>query len=60
MSNEEYIDELLMEAEDLKLREYVIELSLTLRDLNPKMDRAESIKLALENAKLHAGVKTKK
>jgi len=56
MTNEDYIDELLIEAEALRLREYVIEMSLILREKNPRMDRCESIRLALENAKLHAGI----
>lgn len=59
MTNEEYIDELLHEAEELKLREYVLNMSRTLQDLNQKMDRPEAIRLALENAKLHSGLKTK-
>lgn len=58
MTNEEYIDELLHEAEQLKVREYVLELSKTLQDTNPKMERSDSIRLALNNAKLHSGLKT--
>ena len=59
MTNEEYIEELLHEAEELKLREYVLDLSRTLQDLNRKMERPEAIRLALETAKLHSGIKTK-
>lgn len=58
MTNEEYIDELLHEAEQLKVREYVLEMSRTLQDANPKMERCDSILLALNNAKLHSGLKT--
>lgn len=56
MTNEELIDEMLYEAEELRLREYVLDSSKKLLDTNPKMDRYEAIKLALENAKLHAGL----
>ena len=57
MSNEELIDEMLYEAEELKVREEVLDLSKRLLDLNPRMDRFEAIKFALDNAKLHAGIK---
>lgn len=57
MTNEEYIDELLHEAEDLKLREHVLNACKNLLEINPKMERCEAIRLALENAKLHAGIK---
>lgn len=57
MTNEEIIDEMLHEAEQMKIREYVLELSLRIQESNPKMDRYESIRLAMENAKLHAGIK---
>jgi len=60
MSNEELIDEILYEAEELKLREYVIEAGAILLDKNPKMDRYEAYTLALKNAKLHSGLSDKK
>jgi hypothetical protein len=60
MTNEDYIDELLYEAEQLKLREYVLNSCKNLMDRNPKMERAEAIKLSLDNAKLHSGFFTKK
>ena len=59
MTNEEIIDELLYEAEEMRLREYVLDMSVKLQELNPKMDRYESIKLALDNAKLHSGIPNK-
>ena len=58
MTNEEYIDELLYEAENLKLREYVLEASKNLIDMNPRMEKSEAVRLSLENAKLHAGLKS--
>ena len=58
MTNEEYIDELLYEAESLKLREYVLEASKNLIDMNPRMEKSEDDRLSLENAKLHAGLKS--
>lgn len=60
MSNEEIIDEILHEAEELKLREYVIDMSKVLLDRNERMDRVEAMRLALNNAKLHSGIRTKK
>ena len=60
MSNEELIQEILHEAEELKLREYVINSGLNLMEKNPKMDRYEAYKLAFENAKLHSGLNYKK
>jgi hypothetical protein len=59
MTNEEIIDEMLYEAEELRIREYVLDMSLKLQELNPQMDRFDSIKLAMENAKLHSGIKSK-
>jgi len=56
MTNEEIIDELLYEAEELKLREYVLETSSKIMDSNPQMDRYEAMRLAFENAKLHSGL----
>ncbi len=60
MTNEDYIHELLYEAEQLKLREYVLDSCKNLMDRNPKMERVEAIKLSLDNAKLHSGFFKKK
>ncbi len=57
MTNEELVTELLYEAEELKLRDYVITLGSSILEKNPKMDRYEAYKLALDNAKLHSGLK---
>jgi hypothetical protein len=60
MTNEEIIEEMLHEAEILKLREHVLDLTKKILDLNPKMERSEAIKLSLNNAKLHSGIKSTK
>lgn len=59
MTNEEIIEEMLYEAAELKIREYVLDMSVKLQELNPQMDRFDSIKLAMENAKLHSGIQSK-
>lgn len=51
MTNEEIIDELLHEAEELKLREHVLTLAKVLQDGNPKMERVEAIEHALKHLK---------
>jgi len=56
MTNEEIVEELLFEAEMLKLREEVLSTTARLLQLNPRMERFEAVKLALDNAKLHAGI----
>ena len=53
MSNEEIIDELLHEAEDLKIREDVLTLAKVLQDSNPRMDKVEAIEHALNHLKNH-------
>lgn len=53
MSNEEIINELLYEAEELKIREDVLTLSKVLQDGNPKMERVEAIEHALKHLKNH-------
>ncbi len=58
MTNEEILDELLYEAEKYKVREEVIESAKVLLDSNPKMERVEAVKLALDNIKLHSGIRT--
>lgn len=57
MTNEELVEELLFEAESLRIREEVLTTTARLLQLNPRMEKVEAIKLALDNAKLHAGVK---
>ena len=56
MTNEEIIDEMLHEASDLKIREHVLDSMTNLLEMNPKMERIDAVKLALDNAKLHAGL----
>lgn len=56
MTNEDIIEELLFEAESLRIREEVLNTMGRLLELNPKMERFEAVKLALANAKLHAGL----
>ena len=53
MSNEEIVDELLHEAEGLKIRSEVIDLSKILMEKNPDMDRTEAIQKALNHLKLY-------
>jgi len=55
MTTEELIDELLHEAEELKLREHVLDSCRKIMDLNPKMEKYDALKLSFDNAKLHAG-----
>jgi hypothetical protein len=56
MTNEEIIDELLHEAAKFRVREEVLESARVLLDKNPKMERVEAVKLALDNIKLHSGL----
>ena len=56
MTNEEIIEEILFEAEQYRLREYVLELTKTLMEKNPRMDRADAIRMSYDHAKLHSGV----
>lgn len=56
MTNEEIIEELLFEAEKLRLREEVLETTARILQLNPRMERIDAVKLSLDNAKLHAGL----
>ena len=53
MTTEEIIDELLHEAEELKIREEVINLSRTLMESNSRMTRDVAIELALKHLKSH-------
>lgn len=56
MTNEEIIDELLHEASKFRVREEVLESARVLLDKNPKMERVDAVKLALDNIKLHSGL----
>lgn len=56
MTNEEIIEEVLLEAENLRIREEVLTTMARLLELNPKMERFDAVKLAMANAKLHAGI----
>lgn len=60
MTNEEIVEEFLFEAEKLRIREEVLTTMARLLERNPKMERVDAVKLALDNAKLHAGVSTPK
>jgi hypothetical protein len=46
MTNEEHIEEILMEASAFNLRTATLELSTQLRETNPHLDRMTSIELA--------------
>ena len=56
MNNEELIEELLLEAETLRIREEVLNSMSKLLELNPKMERYEAARLSLDNVKLHSGL----
>jgi len=60
MKNEEIVENLLQEAERLKLKDHVLHSVEKLMELNPLMNRLDAIQLALNNAKLHAGLKSYK
>lgn len=47
MTNEEHIEELLMESEFYGIRKEVLELSHKIKEENPMMDRCTSIERAL-------------
>lgn len=51
MTNEEIIDEILHEASELNLMYEVIELSKTLLQSNPKMERVNAFELAFNHLK---------
>lgn len=53
MNKEEKIKELLNEADDLKIKEDVLNLALLLQNINPKMEKTEAIQLALKHLKNH-------
>jgi hypothetical protein len=54
MSNEEIIQEILLEAEELRIRHHVLDLSQKLRETNPRMSMLESMELALNHFKNHS------
>lgn len=60
MSYEKNIEDLLFEAETLKIREEVIDSMSKLLSLNPKMEKYEALKLSLDNVKLHSGLNFKR
>jgi hypothetical protein len=60
MKNEELVENLLKEAEKLKLKDHVLHSVERLLELNPLMNRLDAVKLSLNNAKLHAGIKQNK
>ena len=51
MTNEEIVEEILRKAENLKIKEEVLELSRKLREAGPKMSLLESIELAFNHLK---------
>ena len=51
MTNEEIIEELLIEASNLGIRSNVLKLSTQILETNPKMDRVSSIELSLKLCK---------
>jgi hypothetical protein len=46
MTNEEHIEEILVEASAFNLRQEVLELSVELRETNPHLNRLDSVQLA--------------
>ena len=46
MTSSERIEEILIEADQLGLRKEVIDYSVELREINPKLDRVSSIEVA--------------
>jgi hypothetical protein len=53
MTNEEIVEELLHEAEELKLRKEVLELASKIREASPKMSFLDSLELAFGHLKNH-------
>jgi len=53
MSNEEIIQEILHDAEELRIRHHVLDLSQKIRDTNPKMSILESVELAFKHFQNH-------
>lgn len=53
MTNEEYIEEMLIEAEEYQLRNFVINESSKVIAENPDIARVDAIKLILDYAKIH-------
>jgi hypothetical protein len=60
MKNEELVKNLIKEAEELKIKENVLCTVEKLMELNPLMSKLDALKLALSNAKLHAGLNVRK
>jgi hypothetical protein len=53
MTNEEIAEEILHEAEELKLRKEVLDLALKIREASPKMSFLDSLELAFGHLKNH-------
>jgi hypothetical protein len=51
MTNEEIVEEILIEAAQLKIREEVLELSKKLRETNPRMTLLQSLELSFNHLK---------
>lgn len=51
MTNEEIVEEILHEAEQLKLRKEVIDLAMKLIESSPNMSFLDSLELALKHIK---------
>lgn len=56
MTSDQLIEKMLDEASKLRVLEEVLATSENLLQKNPKMNREDAIKLALDNAKLHSGL----
>lgn len=51
MTNEEIVEEILIEAAQMKIREQVLDLSKKIRETNPRMTLLESIELSFNHLK---------
>lgn len=54
MTNEEMVEELLIEADRMKLRKEVIDLANKIKNASPKMSFLDSLELAIKHIKEHA------
>ena len=54
MTNEEMVEELLIEADRLRLRKEVIELATKIKNASPKMTFLDSLELAMKHIKEHS------
>lgn len=53
MTNEEMVEELLIEADRMKLRKEVIDLANKIKNASPKMSLLDSLELAIKHIKEH-------